>query len=138
MRKKRKIVWQIYLSYLVIILVVLMAVAWYASHSVKQFYLQKTREYLEAHAKHFRIFIEKDMFPDEDQDKDGLCKTVGQELSTRMTIILPSGQVICDSFEDPSRMDNHADRPEIQQAFLGHNGTAIRYSYTLEQEMMYV
>ncbi len=35
-------------------------------------------------------------------------------------------------------MDDHAQRPEIQQAFDGNQGDSVRYSYTLEQDMMYV
>jgi len=35
-------------------------------------------------------------------------------------------------------MDNHSDRTEIISALKGETGTALRYSHTLEQEMMYL
>src|SRR5208337_3488062 len=57
---------------------------------------------------------------------------------TRLTVILPSGKVVGDSSKNPARMDNHADRPEIQQAFQGKIGISTRHSYTEETPMMYV
>ncbi|NIM68648.1 MAG: PAS domain-containing sensor histidine kinase, partial [Armatimonadetes bacterium] len=35
-------------------------------------------------------------------------------------------------------MDNHADRPEFRQALAGKLGKAVRHSYTLGQDMMYI
>jgi two-component system phosphate regulon sensor histidine kinase PhoR len=46
--------------------------------------------------------------------------------------------VIGDSEEDPDKMDNHANRPEIRTALSEQIGTSMRYSYTLEKDMMYV
>ncbi len=138
MRKKRKLMWQIYPSYLIIIISALLAVALYASNSIKQFHLQQIREQLEAHAWHFSTLIEGKVVAEYSQEVDSLCKIVGEQLANRFTVILPSGQVIGDSYEDPSRMDNHANRPEIQQALSENVGTSKRYSYTIEQEMLYV
>jgi len=43
-----------------------------------------------------------------------------------------------DSNEDPASMDNHVNRPEVIQAIAGHSGVAMRFSRTLQQNMMYV
>ena len=140
MKRKRKLIWQIFPLYLLIILVALFGISLYNSHAVKQFYLENTQEQLEAHARHFRFLLTiKEKISLEDYDKvDQLCKAVGKEISSRISIILPSGKVIGDSLEAPSRMNNHADRPEIQTALSGSIGASTRYSYTLDQEMMYV
>ncbi|MDP2424989.1 MAG: ATP-binding protein [bacterium] len=50
----------------------------------------------------------------------------------RITIIAPDGQVIIDSLA--VELENHADRPEILQLNTVH----IRYSNTLEKQMMYI
>ena len=52
--------------------------------------------------------------------------------------MLPSGRVIGDSSENPEDMDSHIDRLEILQALNGKKGVSIRYSRTLEKNMMYV
>ncbi len=69
---------------------------------------------------------------------DTLSKNLGERTQTRITIILPNGQVLGDSEENPDRMDNHANRPEIARALRGQLGVATRFSHTLQQNMMYV
>jgi two-component system phosphate regulon sensor histidine kinase PhoR len=69
---------------------------------------------------------------------DSLCKSLGAKTETRITVILPSGRVICDTEEDPEEMDNHSDRPEIIEALAGKNGKSIRHSFTLGMDMLYV
>src|SRR5262245_15055277 len=39
-----------------------------------------------------------------------------RETGVRITLILPGGQVIGDSHEEPARMDDHSNRPEVVQA----------------------
>jgi two-component system phosphate regulon sensor histidine kinase PhoR len=66
------------------------------------------------------------------------CTRGAFETGARMTIIDSRGVVLGDSEADPRRMDNHGDRPEIQAAFGGEEGTATRFSKTLGKEMVYV
>lgn len=58
--------------------------------------------------------------------------------SMRVTVIDRNGIVLADSHEDPFSMDNHLRRPEIQTAYSRGEGTAQRYSYTLEEDFLYV
>ncbi len=55
----------------------------------------------------------------------------------RITIILPDGNVIADSHENPRSMENHISRPEIQAAIETGNGHNVRFSNTLDRRMMY-
>ena len=56
----------------------------------------------------------------------------------RITIIDASGKVLADSQSKGQDMDNHLNRSEVQEARLKGQGTAIRYSRTLQQNMLYV
>src|SRR5690349_3943499 len=49
---------------------------------------------------------------------------------TRVTLVRPDGVVIGDSEEDPTRMENHAGRPEVVQALStpGAVGSSTRVS----------
>src|SRR6185436_14653563 len=51
----------------------------------------------------------------------------------RVTLIESGGRVLADSEEDPNRMDNHAERPEVRQAQQEGFGTGIRFSNTVLQ-----
>ena len=64
----------------------------------------------------------------------------GPSFGARMTLIRPDGVVIADSHRRPEellQMDNHRKRPEIDRAFEALEGTSIRYSSTLQKEMLY-
>lgn len=69
---------------------------------------------------------------------DALVKRLDPELHARITVVGPSGAVLADSEQDPRSMENHGTRPEIREALQSRVGTALRYSTTVEQEMLYV
>jgi two-component system phosphate regulon sensor histidine kinase PhoR len=138
MKKSKKLIWQIFPSFLLITLLSLLAVSWYASSSMGHFFLDQTAVDLNVRA----ILLEKQVIPHlrplDPPSLDLACKTMGRQSATRYTVIMPSGQVVGDSRETPDLMDNHAGRPEIAAALNGEKGTSIRYSNTLLQSMMYV
>lgn len=57
---------------------------------------------------------------------------------SRVTFITLDGKVIGDSEMLPGEMDNHAERQEIRSAAGEAVGSAIRYSATIGQDMLYV
>ncbi|MBW2333050.1 MAG: HAMP domain-containing protein [Deltaproteobacteria bacterium] len=67
-----------------------------------------------------------------------VTKRLGREINTRLTIINPEGMVLGDSEENPQKMENHSDRPEIKEAIKGRIGKSSRYSTTLKKDMMYL
>ncbi len=138
MASKRQIFWQLYPSYLLVALICLMAVTWYASRSVKQFYIQQATLDLEARARLCQEAILTHIRPLDTGEIDRAAKRMGRDAATRITVLLPSGKVVGDSEEDPATMDNHADRSEFIDAMNGRRGTSIRHSRTLEEDLMYV
>jgi two-component system phosphate regulon sensor histidine kinase PhoR len=59
----------------------------------------------------------------------------------RLTLVDAQGRVIHDSQVPPAevpRMDNHADRPEIEAAMNRGRGVSVRHSNTLGPDMVYV
>ena len=138
MNGKKRLIWQLFPSYLLITLLSLLAVSWYASSSLRHFFLDQTAADLKTRA----LLIEKQIVtylaPLDAAAVDTICKDIGQHSATRITVILPSGKVIGDSRETPQQMDNHANRPEIAAALKGTIGMSRRYSNTLMQKMMYV
>lgn len=137
MRRKR-LLWRLYPTYLVIILLSIVTVGVYASTTMKKFYLRKTAQDLEARARLVERGVVDRFTRGNIALLDQLCKTLGRTSSTRITLIYPSGEVLGDSEEDPQRMDNHARRPEIKEALIGQIGVSTRYSKTVRKRMMYV
>lgn len=56
---------------------------------------------------------------------------------TRVTLIAGDGEVLYDSEADASTLENHADRPEVQDALEEGEGVSIRFSGTLLKSMVY-
>lgn len=56
----------------------------------------------------------------------------------RVTLIDGAGKVIADSQSDAKHMDNHLNRPEIQQAKEEGRGKSSRFSVTLQESMLYI
>jgi two-component system phosphate regulon sensor histidine kinase PhoR len=136
---RKRLLWQLYPAFLLISLFLLLAVTWHASRSLRQFYLNETVDDLEARAAIFRRHVEEPLTRGDYPAIDDLCKSLGRQSNTRITVILPSGRVVGDSDEDPAAMEDHSDRPEIiTAATTGETGSSIRYSRTLQTQMMYV
>lgn len=57
--------------------------------------------------------------------------------STRVTWITPEGEVLYDSNQDQTELENHAGRPEVQEALKHGSGSDVRRSDTLDKEMYY-
>ncbi len=76
-----------------------------------------------------------DPIPD---DLDALAKTLGERINVRVTIIGIDGTVYGDSTNDPASMENHSDRPEVEEVLKTGFGQSRRYSTTDEDRLMYV
>ncbi|MBI5379996.1 MAG: HAMP domain-containing protein [Nitrospirae bacterium] len=70
-----------------------------------------------------------------------IALSLGATQETRMTVMAPDGRVLGESFkriEEVGRIENHLDRPEIQQALREGVGQAIRVSETVGIPLLYV
>jgi len=135
--KRKTLFWKLYPSFLIILFISLLAIVMIALWSFKSFYYQERAVDLEIRAKiltpEFSRLIQAQYFEEVQKESQKL----GDESSTRITIILPSGRIIGDNKKDPATMDNHRNRPEIAQAILSGKGLSIRYGHTLAIDSMY-
>ncbi len=138
MNRRKRLLWQLFPSYLLITLISLLAASWYASEAMRQFFLDQTAADLKARAGLLEKQIKGLLSPLRSETIDAISKEAGRLSATRITVILPDGTVIGDSRETPGLMDNHANRPEIMTALAGQNGQSLRFSKTLRQRMLYV
>jgi two-component system phosphate regulon sensor histidine kinase PhoR len=138
MKNKKRLIYQLFPSYLIITLVSLLAVSWYALSFTRQFYLERTQVDLEINARLLEKLVVRLLSPLDEPAVDRLCKDAAGQTITRLTVILPNGRVVGDSEEMPVNMANHRDREEIRDANQGKLGVSVRHSDTLKQDMMYV
>jgi signal transduction histidine kinase len=72
------------------------------------------------------------------EDLDKKVKKIKKLTNIRVTIVDDNGIVIAESDKDKSTMDNHANRNEIIESKYQEYGDTIRYSNTLQKELLYV
>jgi two-component system phosphate regulon sensor histidine kinase PhoR len=135
--KRKTLFWKLYPSYLIISFIALLAIVMIALWSFKSFYYQERAVDLEIRAKILTPEFSRLIQSHDHQEVQRKSQQLGDESSTRITIILPSGKVIGDNKKDPTTMDNHKNRPEITQATLSGKGLSTRYGHTLQIDSMY-
>jgi two-component system phosphate regulon sensor histidine kinase PhoR len=136
--RRLRLLWQIFFAYLGIAVGLILLLGLYAAHEVRGFYLDRQAAELESGARvcEARIadLLQRRQWP----QTEAACKEMGRRLSMRVTVVLPSGKVVGESSEDPEKLENHRDRPEIVDAMSGSVGRSRRYSTTRREDLMYV
>ncbi len=138
MRIPRKIAWTIFASHIALSFLTMAVVAWFASHYIRNLYINDIEDNLIGEIELFTHILPDDLSLRNAAIVDSLVQVGAEAASIRLTVVVPGGAVIADSDEDYRTMENHADRPEIRSALNGLNGISRRYSYTIKREMMYV
>ncbi len=72
------------------------------------------------------------------QNLDTQIENVKNAIGLRITVINENGLVIGESDEDKSKMDNHLNRTEVLESKYNKFGSIVRYSNTLNKELLYV
>jgi two-component system phosphate regulon sensor histidine kinase PhoR len=126
-------------SYLLLILFTMPALGGYLLWYFYQHNLEILTSSLLTHAHVTEHFLENYMTgPNEKSLIDHRIKELATKTDLRVTVITNTGDVLADSWENPATMENHLHRPEVSSSLTGHEGSSIRYSNTLDQNMLYV
>jgi len=109
-----------------------------ATFHLRNYYIDHLASDLESTANLIKDFVYKDITENNLFQLKSKTEALADQIKTRITIIDIKGKVLSDSEESPALMDTHSDRHEIQEAMLGKTGKSIRYSFTLEIDMLYI
>jgi two-component system phosphate regulon sensor histidine kinase PhoR len=138
MKQRKKLFWRLFSAFLLITLGVLFAAGWYSLNSIERFIQERATTELADRARLFGNQLMPLLDAPDTAVIDELCERAGMLAQTRFTIIQASGTVLGDTREIPRHMDNHASRPEVAAALDGGLGSALRFSNTLQQTILYV
>ncbi len=135
---KRHLLWKLFFSFFAVTVLTLLAITFYFSHTFRIRYEQQIASDLQSR---LQLVIENLTTSLDSGTFDGMSETVAllsQAAEMRITVMLPNGQVIAESHQDPSQMKNHSNRPEFRQAVVQEYGMDVRISPTLGQRLMYI
>ena len=138
---RRNLFTKLALVFFVLLLSVLAAVDFFADRALRRDYERRGFEQLHTIA---RIALENppqfSAVPPTDPQEIAALQSWIRRIATsgaRVTVIAADGTVLADSQSDPQTMENHAGRPEIQQAMAEGSGRSIRHSTTVNRELLY-
>jgi two-component system, OmpR family, phosphate regulon sensor histidine kinase PhoR len=134
LKLKNRLFWKIGSVYLFMLLAMLTALDTYVVQALKQEYVDAAFSQLEALA---HMALKQPYAPSNPEAFQKLAFWAGND-GVRVTIVTANGKVLADSEENPARMTNHRDRPEIREAFQKGSGKAIRNSATVHQSLVYL
>lgn len=84
------------------------------------------------------VELAQGLVPESEDEYSKWAQTVFDASGFRITLVATDGVVLADSHSDPSVMENHIERPEVQGALQGNTGEAHRVSDTTGFEQSYV
>ena len=135
----RSIRWQIAIPYIFLILIIMTGLGYYLTNYFRQIQLDRLENKMTTEAQAISAVLSSQI--DDGIQTEEIDKQVAQWaniLGVRLTLILPEGTVLVDSHESPEQMNNHLNRPEVQEALQNGLGKSIRFSQTLGYDMMYL
>lgn len=132
------IFYKVFSRYVIIILILSLVIFLFSFSIIKNNHIETLLDSLENLAISLEdrvlIFIKNNQFEELDQ----YVKAKGKNINARITVIRTDGMVLADSETDPLLMVNHGDRPEIIQSLQSGIGKSVRFSSTIQAEMMYI
>ncbi|MBD3266013.1 HAMP domain-containing protein, partial [bacterium] len=136
--QRKRLLWQIFPSYLLITLLALLAITWYASTSLRKFFYSQTEQDLLARAK-LVIELTQNLNPQEDrQEVESICREMSKLSKTQILFILRNGTVLGDNTDSADAEENILIRPEVQKALNGAQGLSTRFNTILRKKMMFL
>jgi two-component system, OmpR family, phosphate regulon sensor histidine kinase PhoR len=110
---------------------------WYLLRWVERSDVETLSNALRAEANMISRLVEQDVVAANAESLSRIVASSSRDLTRRITVVDAKGQVLAESDSDPHEMQSHASRPEIEEALASGTGSAIRYSNTLRQDMLY-
>lgn len=130
---------RIAIPYVVLLLLTMLGLGVFLSYYLREIYLDNLQSQLftNVHMVGEAIELDPEILDDPELFNDlvGKWSTI---LNARLTVIDSDGIVLGDSHADYKTMENHANRPEISEAFTSGQGSSTRFSRTTGYQTVYI
>ena len=130
---RAKLLWKLGLTYLGLILAVLLAVNLYSARVLRSDAIRTANNQLAS----LLNLAQAEMPPTDNLEALRAWANSVAKSGARVTLIDIRGVVLADSAIDPDALENHANRPEIEQAFAHGTGQSVRMSVSQHRELVY-
>jgi two-component system phosphate regulon sensor histidine kinase PhoR len=130
---RARLFWRLGLTYGALLLIVLLTVQLYSARVIRSQAIRSANDQLASLLSLTLANPPQSDDPAELRDWTSRAARSG----ARVTIVDRTGRVLIDSEADADKMENHANRPEVQDAFARGTGQSVHRSVTLGHELVY-
>jgi two-component system, OmpR family, phosphate regulon sensor histidine kinase PhoR len=130
---RARLFWRLGLTYGALLLIVLLTVQLYSARVIRSQAIRSANDQLASLLSLTLANPPQSDDPAELRDWTSRAARSG----ARVTIVDRAGRVLIDSEADADKMENHANRPEVQDAFARGTGQSVHRSVTLGHELVY-
>jgi two-component system phosphate regulon sensor histidine kinase PhoR len=130
---RARLFWKLGLTYGALLLVVLLAVQLYSARVIRSQAIRSANDQLASLLS--LAFANPPLSADPTELRNWTARAARS--GARVTIIDNTGRVLVDSEADADKMENHANRPEVQDALARGTGQSVHRSVTLGRELVY-
>lgn len=135
-KRPRRLLWRLCLALIGVQVCLALVLGWFAAERIRSIHHEQALDQLQ---RLVPILVDRYTPVELDDALQSLVHDDGATMNLRITLIdAASGDVLADSARDPNKLDNHGDRPEVRQALDKPIGTAIRFSDSVEADMIYL
>jgi len=127
---KKNLFYKIFFSYLVIICISFFLLDIFVRDEVKKVLTSQIETELLSYTKLIEL--------NSSEKASEHLKQIAKISNSRVTLIDSHGRVFADSEKDAALLENHFNRPEVQEARLRGTGKSVRFSDSLGIDMLYV
>ncbi|HWQ45790.1 MAG TPA: ATP-binding protein [Longilinea sp.] len=136
---KRSVIWRVAVPYIILAIIAVGGLGLFFTIYTQDLVTTNGQQSLLSEARLLSSQIAPYLGSDATPDQiDSLADNASALIDARVTIILIDGTVVGESDHTVTEMENHLDRPEVQQALNGEEGTATRFSRTIGMTMLYI
>lgn len=137
---RSRILWKLYVGFVLVILLTAGTVYLVSASRIEERVVAQVQRELEHQAERLEAIVGPALAGEVPApDLQARVRDIGKAANTRFTLILDGGKVVADSSEDPSKMDNHAQRREIAEARRTlQPATSSRRSGTVRDSLLYL
>ncbi len=125
-------------SFIAIMLLSVLIIGLLSINLVTQNYTSELESRLVTNAGLLVSFLETQRITPDEAAFTAIVEELSRSENIRVTIVKKDGRVMYDTHADQQLMESHENRPEIVEAMESGYGKEIRYSTTVDQDMMYV
>lgn len=135
---RNRLFWRLFGANLALVLITALLALWVARDRIRDEADMRTQQLLESKLPLTRHIARPLLQAEPTAESQAMIARLGKASDVRITIIAADGVVLADSDDVPSKMENHAHRPEVLDAQRDGRGRSRRRSQTVDADMMYL